>query len=192
VVGDTGGDAGEGAGDAAGCCRSNPRTEAGVSLRSPPRCGWFCAGWKAIHDAMVTRLVLRHAGEAIPGVAVELKGEYPQGTRFGQGAPSSEPHPCAHVSPPQWMLEGDGQGAASSGQPPRARLPRPQRLHQGDGVQALRTTAPCQPGKSKSRAPNGTRSNCPRSCVLAFPLYHLRCALPSTSSARHTSLQLVH
>ena len=82
VVGDTGGDAGEGAGDAAGCCRSNPRTEAGVSLRSPPRCGWFCAGWKAIHDAMVTRLVLRHAGEAIPGVAVELKGEYPQGTRL--------------------------------------------------------------------------------------------------------------
>jgi hypothetical protein len=55
--------------------------EAGVSLRSPPRCGW-CALWKAIHDAMVTRLVLRHAGEAIPGVAVELKGEYPQGTRL--------------------------------------------------------------------------------------------------------------
>jgi hypothetical protein len=77
-----------------------------------------CAGWKAVYDALVTRLVLRQqtTDEAV-GMLV---------LRFSAGC---------HWSTRRRMARVDGRGAASSGeqQPARAHLSRPAQLLQGDG-----------------------------------------------------------
>ena len=87
-----------------------------------------CAGWKAVHDALVRRLVLRRqtTDEAVgmlvrsfPAVAsLEVKGDYwASAVLTDEGVASSQQPVCAHVSRPHQLHQPDGHRAASCEQP---------------------------------------------------------------------------
>jgi hypothetical protein len=77
-----------------------------------------CAGWKAVHDALVRRLVLRRqtTDEAVgmmvrsfPAVvSLEVKGDG-WSVFFGRGAASSDQPACVDVSQPHLLCCGDGR-----------------------------------------------------------------------------------
>jgi hypothetical protein len=91
-----------------------------------------CAGWKAVYDALVRRLVLRRdtTDEAMgmlvlrfPAVAIAgVQGRH-LGRVDGRRAASSEQPACAHRAKPQ-LLQRHGPGAAGFAQPPFAHLPQ--------------------------------------------------------------------
>jgi hypothetical protein len=76
-----------------------------------------CSGWKAVHYAVVTRLVqTRETTDEAMGMLVrrfpavaEDEGQLERTMRVdGQGAASSEQAPCAHVRRPRLLHKGDG------------------------------------------------------------------------------------
>jgi hypothetical protein len=112
-----------------------------------------CAGWRAVHDALVKRLVLRRAttDEAMgmlvlrfPAVAsVDRDEERPRRhvDVDGPGGARREQPPCPHVPRPEPVQADDGRGAAGSEPSVRSRFPNLYCIKvTAAGVQALRST----------------------------------------------------